>query len=155
MRKSESESERESERVRERERERFWLHGGGGPHSVWADRGGVAQGVRTPLFGHDISFLTLGPKLDPLLDPPFFFAWRPKMAPPPFQKSWIRPCSGTFRRSNSYGHLDRVEDQGTFGPPARNSVGHIDGKLADTFTFSHTLGIKDVIIIGHAASYFL
>ena len=33
--------------------------------------GGGVQGVRTPLLGHDVGFLTLGPKLDPLLDPPF------------------------------------------------------------------------------------
>ena len=35
-----------------------------------ADPGGGVQGVRTsPLLGHDVGFLTLGPKLDP---PPFF-----------------------------------------------------------------------------------
>ena len=35
-----------------------------------ADPGGGVQGVRTPppLLGHDVGFLTLGPKLDP---PPF------------------------------------------------------------------------------------
>ena len=106
--------------------------------------GGGVQGVRTPppLLGHDVGFLTLGPKLDPLLDPPPpFFACIPKMdpsggsrvcvcqewgcfsiflraddgtrtmskgggvlvknpvsapAPPPFQKSWIRPCLVVF-----------------------------------------------------------
>ena len=31
-----------------------------------ADPGGGVQGVRTPpLLGHDVGFLTLGPKLDP------------------------------------------------------------------------------------------
>ena len=43
-----------------------------------ADPGGGVQGVRPPLLGHDVGFLTLGPKLDPLLDPPPF-ACRPKM----------------------------------------------------------------------------
>ena len=35
--------------------------------------GGGVQGVRTPLLGHDVGFLTLGPKLGPLLDPPPLF----------------------------------------------------------------------------------
>ena len=46
--------------------------GGGGP-------GGV-QGVRTPLLGHDVGFLTLGPKLEPpflLLD----LRWTPVADP--------------------------------------------------------------------------
>ena len=85
----------------------------------WRIQGGGVQGVRTaPLLGHDVGFLTLGPKLDP---PPFvnvqewgcfsnflrsddvtrtmskgggacekscIRAWTP-----PFQKSWIRACS--------------------------------------------------------------
>ena len=43
-----------------------------------ADPGGGVQGVRTPpLLSHDVGFLTLGPKLDP----PPFFACRPKMDP--------------------------------------------------------------------------
>ena len=40
-------------------------------------RGG-SRGSGPPLLGHDVGFLTLGPKLDPLLDPPLF-ACRPKM----------------------------------------------------------------------------
>ena len=40
-----------------------------------ADPGGGGQGVRTPpLLGHDVGFLTLGPKLDPPL-----CACRPKV----------------------------------------------------------------------------
>ena len=31
----------------------------------WADPGGGGPGVRTPFLGHDVGFLTLGPKLDP------------------------------------------------------------------------------------------
>ena len=50
-----------------------WGGGGGG--------GGGFQGVRTPLLGHDVGFLTLGPKLDPPC-----FACRPKMDPPPLSK---------------------------------------------------------------------
>ena len=38
-----------------------------------ADPGGGARGSGPPLLGHDVGFLTLGPKLDPLLDPPPFF----------------------------------------------------------------------------------
>ena len=45
-----------------------------------ADPGGGGGGADPPLLGHDVGFLTLGPKLDPLLDPPFF-ACRPKMDP--------------------------------------------------------------------------
>ena len=46
--------------------------------SVADPGGGGVQGVRTsPLLGHDVGFLTLGPKLDP----PPFFACRPKMDP--------------------------------------------------------------------------
>ena len=48
--------------------------------------GGGSRGSGPPLLGHDVGFLTLGPKLGPLLDPPpFFFACRPrpKMDPPP------------------------------------------------------------------------
>ena len=47
-------------------------HGSGGSRG-----GGGVQGVRTPPLGHDVGFLTLGPKLDP----PPFFACRPKMDP--------------------------------------------------------------------------
>ena len=45
-----------------------------------ADPGGRPGGPYPPLLGHDVGFLTLGPKLDPLLDPPLF-ACRPKMDP--------------------------------------------------------------------------
>ena len=45
-----------------------------------ADPGGGVQGSGPPpLLGHDVGFLTLGPKLDPLLDPTFFC--RPTMDP--------------------------------------------------------------------------
>ena len=51
-------------------------------HHQWRIQGwvgGGVQGVRTPppppFLGHDVGFLTLGPKLDP----PPFFACRPKM----------------------------------------------------------------------------
>ena len=40
--------------------------------------GGGAGGPPPPLLGHDVGFLTLGPKLDPRLDPPPLFACRPK-----------------------------------------------------------------------------
>ena len=55
---------------------------------------GGPGGLDTPLFSPlCIGFLTLAPKLDPLLDPPpscvcIDLRW----TPPPFQKSWIRPC---------------------------------------------------------------
>ena len=67
------------------------------PHGVvsqWRIRGGgggSGSGPPPPLLCHDVGFLTLGPKLDPHLPPPLF-ACRPNLDPPPFQKSWIRPC---------------------------------------------------------------
>ena len=51
-------------------------------------RGG--RGPGPPPFVPRCRLLTLGPKLDPRLPP--FFACRPNLDPPPFQKSWIRPC---------------------------------------------------------------
>ena len=42
-------------------------------------------GGRLSLLCHDVGFLTLGPKLDPLLDPPFF-ACRPNLDPLPLSK---------------------------------------------------------------------
>ena len=42
--------------------------------------GGGIQGSGSPFLVHVVGVLTLGPKLDQLLDPPFF-AFRPKMAP--------------------------------------------------------------------------
>ena len=57
-------------------------------------RGG-SRGSAPPLLGHDVGFLTLGPKLDPLLDPPLFFACRPKMdPPPPFKNPGSAPGRG-------------------------------------------------------------
>ena len=47
---------------------------------------GGARGSGPPLLGHDVAFLTLGPKLDP----PFLLVDL-RWTPPPFQKSWIRP----------------------------------------------------------------
>ena len=46
--------------------------------------GGGGGGVRTPLLHHDVVFLTLGPKLDPLLGPPFLLVdlrWTPVADP--------------------------------------------------------------------------
>ena len=40
-----------------------------GPPQWRIQGGGGVQGVRTPPLGHDVGFLTLGPKLDP--PPPF------------------------------------------------------------------------------------
>ena len=60
--------------------------------------GHISSGSRgsgpPPPLGHDVGFLTLGPKLDPLLDPPppFLLVDHLRWTPPPFQKSWIRPC---------------------------------------------------------------
>ena len=64
---------------------------------TWANPGGGGvQGVRTPpSMPHDVGFITLGPKLDPLLDPSFLLveSCRPKIDRPPlFKKCWIRPC---------------------------------------------------------------
>ena len=56
---------------------------GSAPQNPWADGGG--QGARPPL-AHVVGFLTLGLKLDPLLDPPFLLGdlrWTP---PPHFKK---------------------------------------------------------------------
>ena len=44
-------------------------------------QGAGSRGPGPPFLAHVVSVLTLGPKLDPLLDPPFF-ACRPKMDPP-------------------------------------------------------------------------
>ena len=52
-----------------------------------AGPGGGGRGSGPPfLLGHDVGFLTLGPKLDPLLDPPPFFLlvdirWTPVAEP--------------------------------------------------------------------------
>ena len=47
--------------------------------------GGVSRGSGPPLLGHDVGFLTLGPKLDPLLNPPPFLLvdlrWTPVADP--------------------------------------------------------------------------
>ena len=69
--------------------------GGTGPTSeglgMSGSRGG--QGVRTSQFwDHDTGFLTLGPKLDPLLDPPFLRV-NLRRTPPPFKN----PGSGLAR----------------------------------------------------------
>ena len=47
-------------------------------------------GPDLPFLAHDVGFLTLGPKLDPFLDPPFLLVdlrWTL-----PFRNSLIRPC---------------------------------------------------------------
>ena len=55
----------------------------------WEVMGGSGgQGVRTPFLAHYVGFLTLGPKLDSLLDP---FLHVDLSCPSPFEKSWIRP----------------------------------------------------------------
>ena len=59
--------------------------------------GGGVQGVRTiPFLAHVVGFLTLGPKLDPLLEPPVFACRPQNKMPPLFKKSWIRPCYSQF-----------------------------------------------------------
>ena len=55
-----------------------------------ADPGGGIQGVRTPPFVPRCRLFNIGPKIGPPAGPPFF-AGRPNLDPPPFQKSWIRP----------------------------------------------------------------
>ena len=45
-------------------------------HVSGGSRGGGSRGSGHPLLGHDVGFLTLGPKLDPAL-----FSCRPKMDP--------------------------------------------------------------------------
>ena len=71
-------------------------------HYRCGSRGG--GGVQGSLLCHDVGFLTLGPKLDPRLAPLFLLVdlfWTP---PPPFQKSWIRPC--TTHMAPSFPGLD-------------------------------------------------
>ena len=67
------------------------------PHT-WHGRirrgGGGSRGSGPPFLGHDIGFLTLGPKLDPSWTPPPFFACRPKMDPPPFEQILDPPLYG-------------------------------------------------------------
>ena len=48
---------------------------------------GGGKGAGPPFLGHDVGFLTVSPKLVPLLDPPPFWACRPKMDPPPLFKN--------------------------------------------------------------------
>ena len=58
---------------------------------TWVDPGGPGA----PFLVQVVGFLTLGLKLDPLLDPLFCFACSPIMDTP-FKKSWIRPCCKQF-----------------------------------------------------------
>ena len=59
-------------------------------------QGGGPGGPDPPFLTHDVGFLTLGPKFDPLLDPPPpFFACRPKMDTP-FSKIMDPPLVGLF-----------------------------------------------------------
>ena len=69
----------------------------------WADRGG--RGSAPPFLAHVVGFLTLGLKLDPLLDPPPFLLVD-RRCPPPFQKSWTRPCTPirTHRHTHTHAH---------------------------------------------------
>ena len=51
------------------------------------------QGIRgsgPPFLAHYVGFLTLGPQLDPL-----FLLVNLRWTPPPFEKSWIRPCNAS------------------------------------------------------------
>ena len=54
-------------------------------HPAVADPGGAGCPDPPPFLGHDVGFLTLGPKLDPLLDPPPFLLvdlrWTPVADP--------------------------------------------------------------------------
>ena len=106
------------------------------PRSVsGGSRGGGPGGPDPPLLGHDVGFLTLGPKLDP---PPFVNVqeWgcfsislraddvtrtmsngggvlvkNPVSAPgppPPFQKSWIRACLWTPKSDKSMCFSDNI-----------------------------------------------
>ena len=68
---------------------------------------GGPEGPDPPFWGHDIGFLTLGPKLDPLLDPPC----RPKIDPPPTPFKNPGPAPD-FHTTSSLGHIPgKVERQ--------------------------------------------
>ena len=60
--------------------------------------GGGPGGPDPPPFGPRCRLFNIGPKVGPPLGPPLFFACRPKMDPPPFQKSWIRPCNAVINQ---------------------------------------------------------
>ena len=85
--------------------------------------GGGSRGSGPPPLGHDVGFLTLGPKLD---TPPPFFACRPKMQwppPPPWNVDdvtramskggclWMSKSGGVFQffggRMTSHGQCPR------------------------------------------------
>ena len=73
---------------------------GGGTYA-WAVPGG-ARGSGPPFLTHVVGFLTLGPKLDPLLDP-LFFACRPKTDPPLLKSHESAP--GMYRPDRVVNHL--------------------------------------------------
>ena len=52
---------------------------------------GLIQEVRTPLFGPRCRLFNIGPKVGPPPGPPFLHVHL-RWTPPPFQKSWSRPC---------------------------------------------------------------
>ena len=61
---------------------------------IGGSRGSRGSG---PPFGPRCRLFNIVPKIGSFLNPPFFVC-RPKMDPPPFQKSWIRPwrCYARF-----------------------------------------------------------
>ena len=66
-------------------------------HTSGGSRGG-GPGGQAPPYVPRCRLFNIGPKIGPLSGPPFF-AGRPNLDPPPFQKSWIRPC---IHSGNSY-----------------------------------------------------
>ena len=92
-------------------------HGHGMTDAVADPGGGGSRGSGPPLLGHDVGFLTLGPKLGPP-----FFACRPKMdPPPPFKNPGSAPadevmdeCSWDGCKVHPYG-MDDLKVHGTTG----------------------------------------
>ena len=61
--------------------------------SIWCMGGSSGgQGVRTPLFGPRCRLFKIGPKIGPPPGSPVFSLYTYNGPPPPFKKSWIRPC---------------------------------------------------------------
>ena len=110
-----------------------------GPVQWRIQGGGGSRGSGPPLLGHDVGFLTLGPKLDPLLDPPFFLVdlrWAPVadpgcvcvtgvITPPPLECGWrhramskggclwMSKSGGVFKFSEGgWRHADNVQGGG-------------------------------------------
>ena len=66
-----------------------FLRGGGG-YAQWRIQGGGSRGSGPPLLCHDVGFLTLGPKLDPVW-PPLFLLVDLIWTPPPFKNPGSAP----------------------------------------------------------------